>query len=229
MNTLESLISSARNTYDLSDSGQQLKLYRLVDALFNLNVPEKELLPMAADTNLPLEFRIAIHLWRSKKYLSEINRKIKIGVVFAMWGEHHRLLPKSMSNPNGEDTLQTKMEQLSWAFETTSIDWKVYAVDDGCPHMSGKIAENIRQTHQQKEKIEILYLKEALPEASGPLRKLKSVDDSKKGGAIILGCQQAIAEGAEVVIYTDADNSVPRSGGDFTEAIFRQKNTSGFG
>ena len=42
----------------------------------------------------------------------------------------------------------------------------------------------------------------------GPLKKLKSANDSRKAGAIILGCMQAISDGNDAVIYTDADNSV---------------------
>ena len=37
---------------------------------------------------------------------------------------------------------------------------------------------------------------------------LHHVDDSKKGGAIILGCQKALDDGMDCVVYTDADNSV---------------------
>jgi hypothetical protein len=34
------------------------------------------------------------------------------------------------------------------------------------------------------------------------------VDDSRKGGSVILGCQQAIDDAMDVVVYTDADCSV---------------------
>jgi hypothetical protein len=53
-----------------------------------------------------------------------------------------------------------------------------------------------------------LSLADALPASSGPLHKLASVDASRKAGAIMLGCSQAIEDGAEAVIYTDADSSV---------------------
>jgi len=125
-----------------------------------------------------------------------------------MWGEHNRLYPKSGTNPNGEDLLHTKVKQLNWITSGTPIDWTLYAVDDGCPHESGKIAQKISNASGFDTQVKVLFLKDAVPTDSGPLKNLKSVDDSRKAGAIILGCMQAISDGKDAVIYTDADNSV---------------------
>ena len=54
----------------------------------------------------------------------------------------------------------------------------------------------------------MLFLEKALPTTQTPLNNLKSAEDSRKGGAILLGCDKALQDGADVVIYTDADNSV---------------------
>ena len=54
----------------------------------------------------------------------------------------------------------------------------------------------------------MLELAEALPATTGPLAALASADDSRKAGAILLGCERALADGAEAVVYTDADGSV---------------------
>ena len=132
----------------------------------------------------------------------------KIAVVFAMWGEQNRLQPKSGDNPNGEDSLVAKLEQLEWAAKDTSIDWQLYAVDDGCPHGSGDIARRVAGEHPLGERVRVLSLADALPVKDGPLRNLASADDSRKAGAIILGAMSAIQAGADAVIYTDADNSV---------------------
>lgn len=56
--------------------------------------------------------------------------------------------------------------------------------------------------------MDVLQLSAAIPTKTGPLKGLDHVDDSRKGGSIILGCEQALATGADAVIYTDADNSV---------------------
>lgn len=206
---LDYLKDTARNKFDLTDAEYQKSLYKLSDELLNINdLGKAELMGMAGDSGIPLEFRMAIHLMRSKQYLNSLDKKLKIGVVFAMWGEQHRLYPSSTTNPNGEDTIRTKIEQLNWAVENSEVDWHLYAVDDGCPYESGKIAEEILSTHQDKDKVSVLYLADAIPTQTGSLRNLNSVDDSKKGGAIITGCQQAIEDGMDAIIYTDADNSV---------------------
>ena len=209
MNRIDNLIEHAGHKFDLTDPKAQLNLYRLTDKLLNLGRDEQdELIPLSGDKNIPLEFRMAIHLMKSKRYLNQVNSKAKIGIVFAMWGEHHRLYPKTEENPNGEDTLRTKINQLSWATENSNIEWHLYAVDDGCPYGSGKIAEKILSHQSVRLNANILFLEDAISTNQGSLKNLKSIDDSKKGGAIILGCSQAIADGMEAVIYTDADNSV---------------------
>ncbi|MCA9924663.1 MAG: glycosyltransferase, partial [Anaerolineales bacterium] len=78
----------------------------------------------------------------------------------------------------------------------------------GCPYDSGKIAQEIADAHPLGDKVKVLFLGDAVPTADGPLKALKSANDSRKAGAIILGCMQAIADGKDAVIYTDADNSV---------------------
>ena len=87
---------------------------------------------------------------------------------------------------------------------------KLYPVDDGCPNQSASVARDIAYTlpDRQSVRIEVLELGNHIPTDNGPLKNLESVDESRKGGAIILGCQQALEQGADAVVYTDADNSV---------------------
>jgi hypothetical protein len=156
----------------------------------------------------PLEFKLAVKLVDSRQYLFKTQTPLNIGVVYAMWGEHNRLLPKSKLNPNGEDSLRTKIKQLDWVTKGTPIDWTLYVADDGCPHDSGKIALQVIENHPLKNKVKVLFLNDAVPTPDGPLRELRSTDASRKAGAIILGCMQAVSDGKDAVIYTDADNSV---------------------
>jgi hypothetical protein len=162
----------------------------------------------ARQETAPLEFKIAAKLMQSRAFLLANERPLKIGVVFAMWGEQNRLRPKSAANPHGEDSLRTKIRQLNWATAETNVAWALYPVDDGCPYGSGRLAQEIAAEFAPDNTIHPLFLADHLPAATGPLRQLASADDSRKAGAIILGCIQAIADGAEAVIYTDADNSV---------------------
>jgi|GEM_PF-551795 len=206
---LESLLSNAKETFDLNEPAHQVSVRDLADALMtDENIAIDEIQARSRQPEVPLEFKIAAKLLESRLFLLNNLRPLKIGVVFAMWGEQNRLRPKSVSNPYGEDFLRTKIQQLEWVSRGTGIDWRLYPVDDGCPYNSGEICREIAGEHEAGHKINVLFLAEHLPAPSGPLRRLVSVDDSRKAGSIILGCSQAIADGAEAVIYTDADNSV---------------------
>jgi hypothetical protein len=132
MMTLNTLIEQAKTTLDLTESADQKSLYVLANRL--LEMPEiswDEWRKIARQA--PLEVKMAVKLAESKTFLRANQQALKIGVVFAMWGEENRLRPKSASNPNGEDALRVKIEQLDWATRDTQISWHLYAVDDGCP------------------------------------------------------------------------------------------------
>ena len=209
MTALNQLIARAKTDFDLTKTDDQERLYALTDKL--LNLPESNtdtLIHAARQPDAPLEFRLAVMLVRSRQYILRIKKPLNVAVVFAMWGEQNRLLPNSDINPNGEDCLRIKLAQLDWATVDTPINWVVYAVDDGCPYGSGKIAQDIVQADQLDKKVKIHFLDQAVPTDTGPLQALKSADDSRKAGAVILGCQQAISDGMDAVIYTDADSSV---------------------
>lgn len=209
MTTLKALVANAKTEFDLTEPADQESLYALTSALLEMHELTSGTLHKAAQhLDVPLEFKLAEKLVNSRQYVLSVKRPINIGVVYAMWGEQNRLLIKSDSNPNGEDSLRTKITQLNWITADTPINWTLYAVDDGCPYNSGKIAQEIVDSYLLHEKVKVLFLDDAVPTGSGPLKKLNSASDSQKAGAIILGCMQAISDGKDAVIYTDADNSV---------------------
>lgn len=206
----EELIKAAKTEFDLTDLSHQKSVLQLAERFLDLfKKGDLEMLKneLRAD-GVPIEARMAGLLASSKKWMLENREPKKVAVIFAMWGEQNRLLPKSRDNPNGEDSLVAKIEQLDWAAQGSNIDWHLYAVDDGCPHSSGSIAKRIASEHALGDKVSVLSLSDALPADDGPLVGLASADDSRKAGAIILGAMNAINDGADVVIYTDADNSV---------------------
>ncbi|MEZ9821146.1 glycosyltransferase [Shewanella sp. 10N.286.45.A1] len=206
---LQQIYRSASDQFDLTESTHQICLLELADSLLDLKqTSPAQLAALAQQEDCPLAFKLAVKLVQSRKYLKQITKPISIGVVFAMWGEHHRLLEKIPSNPNGENSLLTKVTQLTWACKGTKISWHLYPVDDGCPHNSFDIANRIASISSQPEKITVLNLKDGITATKGPLAQLNDVDDSRKGGAIIHGCMQALDDGVDAVIYTDADNSV---------------------
>jgi hypothetical protein len=207
--TLRTFISKAKKKFRLTEPADQESLYALTSALCELeDLTTDTILTAAREVDTPLEFKLAAKLVDSRRYALRVEENLNIGVVYAMWGEQNRLLPKSDTNPNGENALHTKITQMNWITAGTPIDWTLYAVDDGCPNHSGKIAQEMADSHSLGEKVSVLFLSEAVPTDKGPLKALASADDSRKAGAIILGCMQAISDGKDAVIYTDADSSV---------------------
>ncbi|MCI5207394.1 MAG: glycosyltransferase [Candidatus Electrothrix sp. ATG2] len=207
--TLDDLIKDAQTSFDLTEPTDQKSLYELSNQLLELpEVSSEQLREAARRKETPLEFKIAAKLVESKRFLVRNDQPVRVGIVFAMWGEQHRLLAKSSANPHGEDALRVKLHQLHWATCDSPVEWTVYAVDDGCPHGSGGIAAEIAAEHPLGNRVKVLSLADALPADLGPLAHLQSVDDSRKGGAVLLGCMQALADGMDAVIYTDADTSV---------------------
>lgn len=200
-------IRQAREDFDLTNPSHQQSVKELAECF--LQQPDFDSVMEAVRApGAPLEARMAGLLAQSRRWMLANGQPLRIAVVFAMWGEHNRLLPKSESNPHGENSLVTKLEQLDWACRDTPVDWHLYAVDDGCPHGSGDIAREVAAGHALGQKVTVLSLADVLPALDGPLKALSSADDSRKAGAIILGVMHAIDDGVDAVIYTDADNSV---------------------
>ena len=206
---VQDALLNASQEFDLTESSHQKSLLNLANVLYCLkNIPTDDYLALARDSHCPLEFRLAVKLVESKRYLLTVSKPTVVGVVFAMWGEHHRLLTKTVDNPHGEDSLNVKINQLNWITNGTPVSWQLYPVDDGCPHGSASIANRVLVDNPSKDKVSVLRLSDVIPSSSGALQNLKHVDDSRKGGAIVYGCQRALADDVDCVVYTDADNSV---------------------
>jgi hypothetical protein len=177
------LLARARDRFDLTDPGDQARVYALADSLGERDgLSIEDLRAFAGDAGVPLELRLAAKLAESRAYLSSCDAAMQLGVVFAMWGEHNRLRPRSPDNPNGEDLLCVKLEQLEWATRGTQIRWRLYAVDDGCPEQSARIAAERAAGHPLGARVRVLELAETLPARTGPLAALGSADDSRKAG-----------------------------------------------
>ncbi|MEM7147785.1 MAG: glycosyltransferase [Verrucomicrobiota bacterium] len=204
---IEALIEGARADFDLTEASHRESVRELAEAFLEGGDTEG-LRRRLGEGGVPLEARMAGLLAESRRWMVGREEPLKVGVVFAMWGEHRRLRPKDEGNPNGEDSLVVKLEQLEWATRESGVEWHLYAVDDGCPNGSAGIAREVAGQHALGDRVTVLSLEEALPAASGPLAGLGSADASRKAGAIILGAMEAIGDGVDAVVYTDADNSV---------------------
>ena len=188
-------------TFDIGDPEQHRKVRDLADELL-----EGDESPARLDA--PLEARVAEKLARSRRIACDVTWEGRLAIVFAMWGEHRRLRPRSPSNPTGEDSLHVKLDQLDWLFDGTPTEWFVYAVDDGDPEDSASVAEERAAAHHLGDSVRVLRLADAIPAETGPLASLAGVDESRKGGAIVHGAGVARADGCDAVVMTDADSSV---------------------
>ncbi|MCP3929611.1 MAG: glycosyltransferase [Bacteroidetes bacterium] len=170
---------------------------------------------------------LALKIAKSKLIIREINEPVTISVVFAVYKEHNRI-KKNTEHPHGEDFLRRKVLQLERLFENQpNFNWELIVVDDGCPENSGKIAQNIIEENRWGEKVEVLFLEDAIKQQLPVIQPLTSTRESQKGGAITYGmwhaCQQDKEEN-HIVAFTDADLSTHLGQiGLLAEPILKQK------
>jgi hypothetical protein len=164
----------------------------------------------------------AIAAARSHRRLGELAGPVHLTVVWAMYGETGRILPRT-EHPHGEDFVRAKVRQLDWLTGgLPAVTWSIIACDDGCPDrpssadlMTG-IAAAEDYPGQGHRSVTVLRLAEVI-EGDTPISpafdRLVSTEQSRKGGSILAGMDAAIrtgparADGRHVVCYTDADLS----------------------
>ena len=198
--------SHVGGTYDIASPHDRRRVRDLADR--HLALPRQSGSSAVSSRGVAIDGALALKLAQSKAAVREAGWSGRLAVVFAMWGEQRRLLPRSADNPTGEDSLVAKLDQLSWLFEGSDVDWSVIAVDDGDPDDSAAVALEQARRHDEQERVTVLRLADAITTDSGPLASLGHVDDSRKGGAIVLGALRAMENMVDAVVITDADNSV---------------------
>jgi len=155
---------------------------------------------------------LSVKLARSMAAVSALPAATTLWVLFAMFKETGRLRSPDR-HPHGEDLLRNKIRQLERLFAGCGAQWKLVAVDDGCPDGSGRLAlEILRRSfpgHIEAGRAAVLFLEEAVaaraPEAAG----IEDAGASKKGGSLLFGLRKilSLAGEGDVVVYTDADLS----------------------
>jgi len=166
------------------------------------------LLSKANIKDMEIEDLKKVKINESLRFLADkqLEGPIKIAVAFAMYNEQARIQAGCRENPNGEDTLRKKIEQLIEINKVNrNIEWELIAVDDGEP--------SIEAVASSRDIVNRIY--QEYPELfnAGKLRiegityKEKITLKSKKGGAITKAAQMACKRGTDYFIYTDADVS----------------------
>jgi hypothetical protein len=161
---------------------------------------------------------------RSRRRLAGLAAPVHLSVVWAMYGETGRMVPRAV-HPHGEDFVRAKVAQLDWLAEgLPGVTWSVIACDDGCPDRpaSAEVMAGIAAAEgypgQGHRSVRVLRLAELIGSGvpvSPAFGQLTSTDQSRKGGSILAALAAAIqagparadGTGRHVVCYTDADMS----------------------
>jgi hypothetical protein len=164
----------------------------------------------------------AAALARSRQRLSELDLPVHLSVVWAMYGETGRMVPRS-EHPHGEDFVRAKVAQLDWLTQgLPAVTWSILACDDGCPDQppSADLMIAIAAAegypgagHRSVRVIRLAEVIDAGPAIGAAFDRLTSTGQSRKGGSILAGLHAALTAGPartgarHVLCYTDADLS----------------------
>jgi hypothetical protein len=166
----------------------------------------------------------AVAAARSRRRLRELAVPVHLSVVWAMYGETGRMVPRS-AHPHGEDFIRAKVRQLDWLTDDLPlVTWSIIACDDGCQDrptsadLMADIAAAEGYPSEGHRSVTVLKLAEVIAGnlSLGPaFDLLTSTEQSRKGGSILAGLTAALAAappqlngtGRHLVCYTDADLS----------------------
>jgi hypothetical protein len=205
---------------DLTDSDQNQAVLDVASAL----AQGREAAERAADRQDPAVAAEARAAARSRRRLGELSGPAHLTVVWAMYGETGRMVPRA-EHPHGEDFVRTKVRQLDWLTGgLPGVTWSIIACDDGCQDrpssadLMADIAADEGYPAEGHRSVTVLRLAEVIASdvsISPAFDRLVSTDQSRKGGSILAGLAAAIrtgparanGAGRHVVCYTDADLS----------------------
>ena len=138
---------------------------------------------------------------RSRRRLGELIGPIHLTVVWAMYGETGRMVPRA-AHPHGEDFVRTKVRQLDWLTDgLPGVTWSIIACDDGCPDRPSSadlmtdIAEAEGYPRKGHRSVTVLRLAEVIGggiSISPAFDRLTSTEQSRKGGSILAGLAVAV-------------------------------------
>jgi len=185
---------------DLTDSDQNQAVLDVASALAEGQVAAED----AAASHGPAVAAEAIAAARSRRRLAELTGPVHLTVVWAMYGETGRMVPRA-EHPHGEDFVRVKVRQLEWLTGgLPGVTWSIIACDDGCPDrpcsadlMMGIVAAEgyPRDGHRG---VRVLRLAEMIGggfSISPAFDRLTSTDQSRKGGSILAGLATAVGAG----------------------------------
>ena len=115
---------------DLTDSDQNQAVLAVASALAGGSAVAVE---RAAASHGPAVAAEAAAAARSRRRLAGLTGPVHLTVVWAMYGETGRMVPRA-AHPHGEDFVRAKVGQLDWLTGgLPGVTWSIIACDDGCP------------------------------------------------------------------------------------------------
>src|SRR5579859_5298453 len=195
---MDKVLAPAR---DLTDSAQNQAVLDAASALAEGRAATADV----AASHGPAVAAEAAAAARSRRRLGELARPIHLTVVWAMYGETARMVPRS-EHPHGEDFVRAKVGQLDWLTSgLPGVTWSIIACDDGCPDrppsadVMTAIAAAEGYPKAGHRSVTVLRLAEVIAShtsISPAFDRLTATDPARADGA-----------GRHVVCYTDADLS----------------------
>ncbi len=199
---------------DLRDEVQLESILATADALLDRVDDPEELVALewtlASEPGAwPLGAQLVVKLARSKALLGRRREPLHLSVVLPVYAEHERI-QRACDHPLGEGFIDRKIRQLQWLLGgRPDRRYELLIVDDGCPHGSGEIAEEILRNRHPDAPARVVFLADAISARLPVVAPMRSTDESQKGGAVQLGLwlvTRARRQG-HAVLYTDADLS----------------------
>ena len=205
---------------DLTDSDQNQAVLDAASALVEGRAAAEGI----AGGHGPAVAAEAVAAARSRRRLGELTGPVHLTVVWAMYGETGRMVPRA-AHPHGEDFVRAKVRQLDWLTGgLPGVTWSIIACDDGCPDQpsSADLMTDIARSEGYPGKghrsVTVLRLAELIGgdvSICPAFDRLTSTEQSRKGGSILAGLAAAVGTdptrangtGRHVVCYTDADLS----------------------
>ena len=205
---------------DLTDSEQNQAVLDMASALAEGRLTMEQV----AASHGPAVAAEASASARSRRRLGELSGPVHLTVVWAMYGETGRMVPRAL-HPHGEDFVRAKVGQLDWLTGgLPGVTWRIIACDDGCPDrpssadLMTEIAAAEGYPTEGHRSVTVLRLAEVIgghTSISPAFDRLTSTEQSRKGGSILAGLAAAVrtgpartnGAGRHVVCYTDADLS----------------------
>ena len=188
--------------FNLTDNSHFIKVRNLADNFLMQGLTQNELWNISQGSEL--FFSLAAFLAISKKKLEfHRNKKLRIAILMNLIHEQNRLRPSSGKNPNGENSLKNKIDQLNWLLKDTEIKYQLIYVSGTCPWGSDEILESeIKRLNADN----IIHIKVEDYKIGDSYTK------NQKGGEMIFGIRSILQlEGYpdhghfDCMLFTDAD------------------------